>query len=272
MTATLKQPPILAHKDHTAPTVFAVENLLREARRQKSIPGGKIPEICVLDPDGDIVQNLLETGQAQINPYWACYHTRLYNFVYEGIEFGIVGCAVGASFAVLVAEEMFASGCKLLISMTSAGQIVSKGITPYFVLIERALRDEGTSYHYLPPASYSSMRPELIECLQDILNHSQPPVFVGATWTTDAPFRETDTAIAYCQSEGILGVEMEAAALYAFAEAKEQHVICFAHITNQMGNIENDFEKGAVGGSLDALQVISQAAKGWLSCPDLRLK
>jgi uridine phosphorylase len=272
MTATLKQPPILAHKDHTAPTVFTVENLLREAKRQKSIPEGKIPEICVLDPDGDIVQNLVETGRAQINPYWVCYHTRLYNFVYEGIEFGIVGCAVGASFAVLVAEEMFASGCKLLISMTSAGQIVSKGKTPYFVLIERALRDEGTSYHYLPAASYSSMRSELIECFKDTLKHSQPPVFIGATWTTDAPFRETGIAITYCTSEGILGVEMEAVALYAFAEAKGQNVICFAHITNQMGNIENDFEKGAVGGNLDALQVISQAAKGWLSCADLRQK
>ncbi len=272
MTPTLKQPPILTHKDHSASSVFTVENLLREAKRQKSIPEGKIPEICILDPDGDIVQNLVETGRARLNPYWACYHTRLYNFVHEGIEFGIIGCAVGASFAVLVAEEMFASGCKLLISMTSAGRIVSKGKPPYFVLIERALRDEGTSYHYLPPASYSSIRPELIECLQDVLNHSQPPIFIGATWTTDAPFRETDTAIAYCQSEGIIGVEMEAAALYAFAEAKGQHVICFAHITNQMGSIENDFEKGAKGGSLDALQVISLAAKSWLNCPDLRQK
>lgn len=269
MAAPLKQPPILTHKDHAAPSVFTVENLLREARRQKSIPEGKIPELCILDPDGDIVQYLLETGQAQINPYWACYHTRLYNFVHEGIEFGIFGCAVGASFAVLVAEEMFASGCKLLISMTSAGQIVSKGKTPYFVLIERALRDEGTSYHYLPPASYSSMRPELIECLRGILKQSPPAVFIGATWTTDAPFRETETAIAYCTLEGILGVEMEAAALYAFAEAKRQQVICFAHITNQMGNIENDFEKGAEGGSRDALQLIAQAAKGWLNSLDL---
>ena len=271
MTA-LKHPPILTHKDHAAPSVFTVENLLREARRQKSIPEGKIPGICILDPDGDIVQKLIETGQAQINPNWACYHTRLYNFVHEGIEFGIVGCAVGASFAVLVAEEMFASGCKLLISMTSAGQIVSKGKTPYFVLIERALRDEGTSYHYLPPASYSSIRPELIECFKDILQHSKPPVFMGTTWTTDAPFRETEKAIACCQLEGILGVEMEAAALYAFAEAKGQQVICFAHITNQMGSVENDFEKGAEGGSLDALQLISQAAKGWQNCPDLRQK
>ena len=68
---------------------------------------------------------------------------------------------VGAPFAVLVAEELFASGCQLIISIISAGQITPLGRTPYFVLIERALRDEGTSYHSLPPAPYSVLRPEL---------------------------------------------------------------------------------------------------------------
>ena len=133
-------------KNYDQPSVFTPENLLREARRQKSISEGTVPGVCILDPDGDIVQNLVATGRAQLNPYWACYHTQMYNFTHAGMEFGIVGNAVGASFAVLVAEEMFASGCELLISMTSAGQIVSKGHPPYFVLIEKALRNEGTSY------------------------------------------------------------------------------------------------------------------------------
>jgi uridine phosphorylase len=62
---------------------------------------------------------------------------------------------------VLVAEELFVSGCQLLISITSAGQITPLGGPPYFVLIERALRDKGTSYHYLPPAPYSALAPTL---------------------------------------------------------------------------------------------------------------
>ena len=258
--------PILANKDYQSISVFTPENLLREARRQKSIQEGSVPKVCILDPDGDIVQNLFEAGLAQLNPYWACYHTRMYNFTYEGIEFGIVGNAVGASFAVLVAEEMFACGCELLISMTSAGQIITKGRPPYFVLIEKALRDEGTSYHYLPPSAFSTINAKLMECLTSAFEKSQHPVFPGATWTTDAPFRETETAIAYGRSEGILGVEMEASALYAFAQAKGRPVICFAHITNQMGNVENDFEKGEAQGSLDAIEVISQAAEAWLHC------
>jgi uridine phosphorylase len=258
--------PILANKDYQSISVFTPENLLREARRQKSIREGRIPKICILDPDGDIVQNLLEAGLAQLNPYWACYHTHMYDFTYEGIEFGIVGNAVGASFAVLVAEEMFACGCELLISMTSAGQIISKGRPPYFVLIEKALRDEGTSYHYLPPSAFSTIDAKLMECLTSAFEKSQHSVFFGATWTTDAPFRETEMAIAYAQSEGILGVEMEASALYAFSEAKGCPVICFARITNQMGNVENDFEKGEAQGSLDAIDVIARAAEAWLFC------
>jgi uridine phosphorylase len=258
-------PPLLTHKDYLLPSVFTPANLLREARRQKSIPQGTVPKICILDPDGDIVQNLVATSQAQFNTYWACYHTQMYNFTHKGIEFGIVGNAVGAAFAVLVAEEMFTSGCELLISMTSAGQIVAKGSPPYFVLIEKALRDEGTSYHYLPPASFSTINPTLLECLKGVFEKSQTPVFLGATWTTDAPFRETETAIDYCRSQGILGVEMEASALYAFAEAKARQVICFAHITNQMGNVENDFEKGLAQGSLDALEMLYQACEAWLS-------
>ncbi len=113
-------------KKYDHESLFDPESLLREARRQRNIPEGQIPPICVLDPDGDIVRNLVATNRAKVNPYWACYHTRLYNFEYKDIEFGIVGCAVGASFAVLIAEELFVSGCRLLISVTSSGLISPK--------------------------------------------------------------------------------------------------------------------------------------------------
>ena len=83
---------------------------------------------------------------------------------------------------------------------------------------------------------------------------------VGATWTTDAPFRETAEAITAAQEAGILAVEMEAAALYAFAAARNRPVVCFAHVTNQMGRIEGDFENGVADGAEEFLNVISQLA------------
>jgi hypothetical protein len=69
----------------------------------------------------------------------ACYHTTLAIFDLGDIPVGIIGRVVGASFAVLVTEELSVSGCELLISVTSAGQITPLGQPPYFVLIERAL-------------------------------------------------------------------------------------------------------------------------------------
>src|SRR5205814_7594155 len=131
----------------------------------KCITHLSIPEICVLDPDGDIVRTLLAGGEARLESGWGCYHTQLYCFSRGGIDFGIVGCAVGASYAVLIAEEMFASGCKLLISVTSSGQIVPIRQPPYFVIIERALRDEGTSYHYMAASDYSHADAGLIAAL-----------------------------------------------------------------------------------------------------------
>src|SRR5947207_7354847 len=158
-----KPPPILRAKDYAAASVFEPANLLREARRQKGLAEAEVPAVCLLDPDGDILRALRREGRATLSKAWACYHTDLYEIEEAGIRFGIIGCAVGAAFAVLLAEELFVSGCRLLISMTSAGQIVPQGQPPYFVVIDRALRDEGTSYHYLPPAEFSDADPGLIE-------------------------------------------------------------------------------------------------------------
>ena len=256
-------PPILAGKELAAPSVFEPANLLREARRQRAIPEADIPGVCVLDPDGDILRVLRREQRAVLSRVWACYHTELYEFEYEQRTFGIIGCAVGASFAVLLAEQLFVSGCRFLISVTSAGQIAPQGPPPYFVVIDRALRDEGTSNHYLPPAEFSEADPALIEAATTALRRRGLPVYRGAAWTTDAPFRETAGAIERYRAQGILAVEMEAAALYAFARARQKAVLCLAHVTNRMAVGGDDFEKGEADGAYASLNVISAAAQAW---------
>ena len=261
----LMLPPILRDKDPSASSQFTPESLLRQARRQKGLSVAPVPEICILDPDGDIVRQLIATGRTRHHAAWACYHTVLHGFVHQETEYGIVGCAVGGAFAVLVAEELFASGCRLLISVTSAGQILTLREPPYFVVIDRSLRDEGTSYHYLQPADYSEADGSLVQIAKESLASAGVAVEVGASWTTDAPFRETSAAIETAKSAGILAVEMEAASLYAFAKARDRAVLCFAHVTNQMGRVERDFEKGVADGAEESLRVISLTARRWLA-------
>lgn len=156
----------------------------------------------------------------------------------------------------LVAEELFASGCQLLVSLTSAGQITPSGPPPYFVIIDRALRDEGTSYHYAPPAEFAEADPKLVKCAAAALAEIGPRTVIGSSWTTDAPFRETVEAIGAARSRGILAVEMEAAALYTFARVVGVPVLCLAHVTNTMGQAGDDFEKGEADGTRDALAVL----------------
>ncbi len=258
---------LFAAKDTDAPSVFRPEALLREARRQRGLPDRPVPDICLLDPDGDIVRRLRRSG-AVTHPGWACYHTELVTAALPGAAtIGVVGCAVGASFAVLVAEQLFASGCQLLLSITSSGRIAEDlPAAPHFVLIDRALRDEGTSHHYRPPSRFAEAPDAAL--LDRIAAWMQADVvdlllLRGATWTTDAPYRETAAAIAQARADGCLAVEMEAAALYAFGAARGRAVACFAHVTNAMGQSEGDFEKGEADGTADALRVIAAACRAF---------
>jgi uridine phosphorylase len=215
-----------------------------------------VPAVCILDPDGDMVRRLRKEGRSKPFEGWPCYHTQLDTFAMAGQTVGIIGCAVGAPFAVLIAEELFASGCRFLLSLTSAGQITRSGPTPYFVIINRALRDEGTSYHYASPSDYADADAGLVARAVAALGKGKQLFFVGPTWTTDAPFRETAAAIEAARSKGALAVEMEAAALYAFARASGAAVLCLAHVTNAMGQAGQDFEKGEADGTADALAVL----------------
>jgi uridine phosphorylase len=251
-----KNTAMRARRDFGEPSLFSPENLLREARRQKSIPKRRIPRVCLLDPDGDIVSYLTRMKLAARNPSWACYHTVMYNHRLGGSTVGIVGNVVGAPFAVLVAEEMFASGCRLLLSLTSAGRIREDANLSRFLVIRRALRDEGTSDHYAPRSGSSEIKDVLARILSSALDNSPLPLGLGTAWTTDAPFRETATAIRRARKLGADCVEMEAAALYAFARARGKNVVCLAHVTNSMAQSKGDFEKGEENGSLDSLALV----------------
>ena len=248
---------ILNNKNFNESSVFQPENLLRESRRQNGIPLGKVPRICILDPDGNLVDYLKNINQVSLNKYWACYHSSLYTFKISGFTVGIIPRAVGASYSVLIAEQLFVSGCELLISITSAGIIKDFNQDKKFALITESIRDEGTSYHYLPRDEPAIICQKWFNKL--IKNDS---LWDGAiSWTTDAPFRETKSAINAMRSKNVACVEMEASALYAFAKAKDKEVICFAHLTNTMAQQEGDFEKGDFFGSLEMIELIEEILK-----------
>ena len=205
----------------------------------------------------------MRARRAAAAPGWACYHTDLASS--KRVRFGIIGCAVGASFAVLLAEQLFASGCRFLVSVTSAGQIVSRGSPPYFVVIDRALRDEGTSYHYLPPSEFAEADPglSLTRCGAGAPGADLP----GRGWTTDAPFRETAAAIEAAASKKSWRSRWRRRRFMRSPGRADKPVLCLAHVTNQMAVDGGEFEKGEADGvsaSLDGHRRCGTGvARGW---------
>jgi uridine phosphorylase len=257
MYEKLASAAILENKHYDRPSVFLPENLLREARRQKLINDCQVPDICLLDPDGDLASYLTSQKIAVKNKCWACYHSNMYEFDLDSIRIGIIPNIVGSAYAVLVAEQLFSSGCKFIVSITSAG-IIGEIQDKKFALITEAVRDEGTSYHYLAPGIPSGLRKVLLDRLSSMAEQDSPPWFNAKSWTTDAPYRETNEAIEAMKKEGVCCVEMESAALYAFASVNRKNVICFAHLTNTMAQSEGDFEKGEHFGSIETLNLVSK--------------
>jgi hypothetical protein len=172
--------PIIANKHLSAPSTFTPENLLREARRQKGLAATPVPDVCVLDPDGDMVRRMRAAGRAHQDAAWACYHTDLYRFTEGGLELGLVGCAVGAPFAVLVAEQLFASGCRLLISITSAGRLAELRPPPYFVLIEEPCGMRA-------PATITGRQPSSVKPIRGWWRRSPGPWSILASLSSVAP-------------------------------------------------------------------------------------
>ncbi|HTP08515.1 MAG TPA: nucleoside phosphorylase [Anaerolineae bacterium] len=124
----------------------------------------------------------------------------------------------GAPIIASVLEELIAFGVQRVIAIGLAGGLQSDLHAGDVVIADRALRDEGTSYHYLPPARSVEADPALVQHLSAALSAHGVAHSIGASWTTDAPYRETRREIAAHRIDGIKTVEMETAALFAVGQ------------------------------------------------------
>ncbi len=235
--------PLLAHPTEE-PSVFLPENLLSQASSMKGRSRSNLPACCLLDFDGELVAIAQKHFGATTNADWPCFHTSLLVIEQDGFKMGLIGGTVGASFAVLICEQLIASGCRHLIGYSSAGSIGNQVPPPYMMVPDRAIRDEGTSYHYLPPAPWVEAGGQLPQLLARHAEHCDLPVCRGTTWTTDAPYRETASQIERYRAAGVQTVEMETAALMALAQVKKAEIASLLHVTNTMATGDNDFHKG----------------------------
>ena len=220
---------------------------------QTSLPLPGIPEHCVLCFPHDPIDRLREAGRlnllAEQNSVMGKHP--LYAFEYHGRRICIMQPGLGAPFAAGFLEELIARGCRKFIVCGPAGVLDPALARGHVIVVTSAVRDEGTSYHYLPPSREVSTNPAVVIAIRTILDTRHVPYVCGKSWTTDAFYRETQARINRRRSEGCIVVDMEAAALLAVAHHR-------------------DVPLGVILSAADDVSGKAWDQRGWRDCHDIR--
>jgi uridine phosphorylase len=202
--------PILEHDP--APQALIEPSALHASR--------DVPEAAVLCFFHEVIDKLVAGGLARECVRWSSEQgpTALYELESGGDRVAILHPGVGAPIAAIRLEAAIALGCRRFVSCGGAGALVPELALGHVVVPISAVRDEGTSYHYLPPGREVMANQEALRSVEALLRETDIPFVLGKTWTTDGAYRETPGRVSRRRAEGCLVVEMEAAALFAVAE------------------------------------------------------
>jgi uridine phosphorylase len=175
----------------------------------------------------------------------------------------------GAPTAVMTLEELIAFGIKKFVNIGAAGGLQQNMNIGDIVICDRAIRDEGTSFHYLADSKFAYASPELTENLCKAFNKKGIPYSRGSSWTTDAPYRETLDKVRRHRSEGVATVEMEASALFAVGAFRGISLSSVFAISDLLS--EEDWNQGYHSEEkLESLKRIFEVAIEILSKGDIR--
>ena len=179
-----------------------------------------VPEHCVICFFREVVDTVVRERTAKLlfEDKWEDGPHRFYELEQDGEHLAFFHPGVGAPIAVGMLEGAVALGCHKFIACGGAGVLNRDVAVGHIVVPQAAVRDEGTSYHYLAPSREAQASSEGVNAIERVLRAHSIPYLVGKTWTTDAPYRETPDKIRLRRAEGCLTVEMEAAAFFAVAQ------------------------------------------------------
>jgi uridine phosphorylase len=178
------------------------------------------PQHCVLTFFEEVLEKVVAEHKAKtIATFpWEDGPHHVYEIEHKGRRLALLHPDVGAPVSAALLEDAIALGCSKFIVCGGCG-VIEKGIAVgHLIVVSGAVRDEGTSYHYLPAGRELQADPRAVAALEAALTAQGLPYLVGKTWTTDAPYRETRDKVDLRRSEGCLTVDMEASALMAVAQ------------------------------------------------------
>lgn len=182
-----------------------------------------VPEHCVICFFREVVDTVVHEHAAKLilEDKWEDGAHHFYEIEHDGRRLAFLHPGVGAPIAAGMLEGAIALGCRKFIACGGAGVLDRDVAVGHIVVPEAAVRDEGTSYHYLPPSREVKASPEGVAAIERTLKRYGLDYIVTKTWTTDAPYRETPDKVKLRRAEGCLTVDMEAAAFFAVAQFRD---------------------------------------------------
>lgn len=181
-------------------------------------PRDDMPKACVLTWFRDAAERAVTDtfGRRILQLQWEDGPRPVYEIEHEGRPVALAPMPVGGAPSAALLEELIALGCRSFVACGGAGVLRPLPLGD-LVLVTSALRDEGASYHYLPPSRVLDSDGHAVTVLRDTLTDLGVPFSEGRTWTTDGIYRETPERIRRRTEEGCVTVEMEAASVAAVA-------------------------------------------------------
>ena len=191
---------------------------IRPSNMYQPIEG--LPERCILCFFSEAIEKILTEYPNKIFSRFKSEGIRypFYEINYKGEKIGLIQAAVGAPLAAAQIEELTAKGCKKFIACGTCGALQEELTIGHLVIPTSAVRDEGTSYHYIKPSREITADEEIVKIIEKELTLKNIPFVKGKTWTTDAFFRETPEKVALRKNEGCITVEMETSTYIAVSQ------------------------------------------------------
>jgi uridine phosphorylase len=179
-----------------------------------------VSEHCLICFFGEVMEQVAKEFNAKIltQNRWEDGPHPLYQIEHAGKRLAFFHPGVGAPISSGLLEEVIAFGCRKFIAIGGCGVLEKDVEVGKLIAVDSTIRDEGVSYHYLLPSREVKAQKTVISNIEDVLKERDIPYLLGKTWTTDAPYRETEAKIESRRNEGCIAVEMEAAGMMAVAQ------------------------------------------------------
>jgi uridine phosphorylase len=193
----------------------------------------------VLIYQGALMRRLLSAERSHQLAGWVSGDLHLLEQTQRRVGF-CGGFGVGAPATALVMEQLIALGVPKILLVGTAGALQEGMEAGDVVLCDRAIRDEGLSHHYSAPSKYAFPSRDLVDRLGDGLHRAQIPHRCGTSWTTDAPYRETVVEAELYRDQGVLTVEMEAAAAFTVADHRQTEAAAVLAVSDVLVNRDRE--------------------------------